>query len=66
MENNQIFELTLNENYISGFDICAKDSTSFSVEVISKPKRQFGIKKIKGFRRVEEIGWSYVTKLIKN
>ena len=42
--------------------------TSFDVvnKIRGSIKHHLGLKKIKGFRRVEEIGWSYVTKLIKN
>ena len=63
MESNQTFKITLNEKYIAGFDPYDENSTSFSVGVMSKPKQQFGIKRIKGFRRVVEVGWSYVVEL---
>ena len=35
-------------------------SQSFSVQIKTKPKKEYGIKKIKGFNRVVNIGWSYI------
>ena len=35
-------------------------SQSFSAQIKTKPKKEYGIKKIKGFNRVVNIGWSYI------
>ena len=34
----------------------------FSAQIKTKPKKGYGIKKIKGFNRVVNIGWSYIIK----
>ena len=54
MENKEIFKITLNK---VGFDPYDENSNFY---VMSKPKQQFTIKKIKGFKRVVNIGWSYI------
>ena len=45
-------------DYFAGFD--PSISQSFSAQLKTKPKQQYGIKKIKGFNRVVNIGWSYI------
>ena len=56
----EYFQIILNENYLTDYK-----SQSFVVDIISNPKRKFGIKKIKGYRRVIETGWEYKVKMIK-
>ena len=51
-------EFQQGEYYIGGFDPSV--SQSFSVQIKTKPKQQYGIKKIKGFNRVINTGWSYI------
>lgn len=63
MENKETFKLTLDKKYIAGFDTYDENSNSFSVGFMYKPKQQFAIKKIRGFKRVVNIGWSYVVEL---
>lgn len=65
--NKQTFTLVFEKefqqvNYIAGFDPYNKDSVSqsFSAQIKTKPKKGYGIKKIKGFNRVINIGWSYI------
>ena len=65
--NKQTFTLVFEKefqqvNYIAGFDPYNKDSVSqsFSAKIKTKPKKEYGIKKIKGFNRVVNIGWSYI------
>ena len=36
----------------------------FSAKIKTKPKKEYGIKKIKGFERVVNIGWSYIIERI--
>lgn len=36
----------------------------FSAQIKTKPKQQYGIKKIKGFNRVINTGWSYIIERI--
>ena len=68
MENRQTFTLVFGkefqqgEYYIGGFDPSV--SQSFSVKIKTKPKKEYGIKKIKGFNRVVNIGWSYIIEKI--
>ena len=65
--DNQTFTLVFDkEYYLGGFDPYNKDSVSlpFSVQIITKPKKEYGIKKIKGFNRVVNIGWSYIIEKI--
>lgn len=50
------------EYYIGGFD--PPISQSFSAQTKTKPKKEYGIKKIKGFNRVVNIGWSYIIERI--
>ena len=54
------------EYYLGGFDPYDKDSVSqsFSAQIKTKPKQQYGIKKIKGFNRVINTGWSYIIERI--
>ena len=61
--DRQTFTLVFDkEYYLGGFDSYDKDSVyqSFSAQIKTKPKQQYGIKKIKGFNRVVNIGWSYI------
>ena len=67
MENKQTFTLVFDKefqqgNYIGGFDPYDKDSVSqsFSAKIKTKLKKEYGIKKIKGFNRVVNIGWSCI------
>ena len=65
--NKQTFTLVFDkEYYIAGFDPYNKDSVSqsFSAQIKTKPKQQYGIKKIKGYNRVVNIGWSYIIEKI--
>ena len=69
--NKQTFTLVFEKefqqvNYIAGFDPYDKDSVSqsFSAKIKTKPKKEYGIKKIKGFNRVVNIGWSYIIEKI--
>lgn len=62
----QTFKLTLpKDRYIMGFDSYDEELTSNSIGVVSNPIQQFGIKRIRGFKRVVSIGWSYVVEFIK-
>ena len=63
MKSNQTFTLVFDkefqqENYFAGFNPSV--SQSFSAQIKTKPKKGHGIKKIKGFNRVVNIGWSYI------
>ena len=61
--DKQTFTLVFDkEYYLGGFDPYDKDSVSqsFSAQIKTKPKKEYGIKKIKGFNRVINIGWSYI------
>ena len=61
--DKQTFTLVFDkEYYLGGFDPYDKDSVSqsFSAKIKIKPKKEYGIKKIKGFNRVVNIGWSYI------
>ena len=65
--NKQTFTLVFEKefqqvNYIAGFDPSVYQS--FSAQIKTKPKQQYGIKKIKGFNRVVNIGWSYIIEKI--
>ena len=69
--NKQTFTLVFEKefqqvNYIAGFDPYNKDSVSqpFSAQIKTKPKKEYGIKNIKGFNRVVNIGWSYIIEKI--
>ena len=55
-------EFQQGEYYVGGFDPYNKDSVSqsFGAKIQTKPKKEYGIKKIKGFNRVVNIGWSYI------
>ena len=71
MEDRQTFTLVFGkefqqERYIAGFDPYDSESTSksFVATVKSKPKIEYKIKKIKGFNRVVNIGWSYIIERI--
>ena len=71
MKSNQTFTLVFDKefqqvNYIAGFDPYSKDSVSqsFSAQIKTKPKKEYEIKKIKGFNRVVNIGWSYIIEKI--
>ena len=67
MENKQTFTLVFDkEYYLGGFDAYNKDSVSqsFSAKIKTKPKKEYGIKKIKGFNRVINTGWSYIIERI--
>ena len=63
MENRQTFTLVFGKefqqgNYFAGFNPSV--SQSFSAQIKTKPKKEYEIKKIKGFNRVVNIGWSYI------
>ena len=67
MENKQTFALVFSKefqqgNYFAGF--ASSVSQSFSAQIKTKPKKEYGIKKIKGFNRVVNIGWSYIIEKI--
>ena len=68
MENRQTFTLVFGkefqqgEYYVGGFDPSV--SQSFSAQIKTKPKKEYEIKKIKGFNRVVNIGWSYIIEKI--
>ena len=69
--NKQTFTLVFEKefqqvNYIAGFDPYDTDSVSqsFGAIIKTKPKKEYGIKKIKGFNRVVNIGWSYIIEKI--
>ena len=55
-------EFQQGEYYIGGFDHPV--SQSFSAQIKTKLKQQYGIKKIKGFNRVINTGWSYIIERI--
>jgi hypothetical protein len=69
MENRQTFTLVFGkefqqgEYYLGGFDPY-DDSVSIATVLMTKPKKEYGIKKIKGFNRVVNIGWSYIAERI--
>lgn len=69
MENNKTFKLIFNKdfkpNYILGCDPYEKGNKSFSVGVISAPKKVYKLQKIKGFNRVVEKGYEYIIELLK-
>ena len=61
--NKQTFTLVFDkEYYLGGFDPYDTDSVSqsFGAIIKTKPKKEYGIKKVKGFNRVVNIGWSYI------
>ena len=61
--DKQTFTLVFDKEYYLGrFDPYSKDSVSqsFSAQIKTKPKKEYGIKKIKGYNRVVNIGWSYI------
>ena len=61
--DNQTFTLVFDkEYYLGGFD--SSVSQPFSAQIKTKPKKEYGIKKIKGFNRVINIGWSYIIEKI--
>ena len=65
--DKQTFTLVFGkEYYLGGFDPYDTDSVSqsFSAQIKTKPKKEYGIKKIKGFNRVVNIGWSYITERV--
>ena len=65
--NKQTFTLVFDkEYYLGGFDPYNKDSfsQSFSAKIKTKPKKEYGIKKIKGFNREINTGWSYIIERI--
>ena len=68
MENRQTFTLVFGKEfqqgkyYFAGFDPSV--SQSFGAKIKTKPKKEYGIKKIKGFNRVVNIGWSYIIEKI--
>ncbi len=65
--DRQTFTLVFDkEYYLGGFDPYDKDSVSqsFSAQIKTKPKKEYEIKKIKGFNRVVNIGWSYIIEKI--
>ena len=61
--DKQTFTLVFDkEYYLGGFDSSVYQS--FSAQIKTKPKQQYGIKKIKGFNRVINTGWSYIIEKI--
>ena len=61
--DKQTFTLVFDkEYYLGGFD--PPISQSFSAQIKTKPKKEYEIKKIKGFNRVVNIGWSYIIEKI--
>ena len=61
--DKQTFTLVFSkEHYLGGFDSSVYQS--FGAIIKTKPKKEYGIKKIKGFNRVVNIGWSYITEKI--
>ena len=67
MTDKQTFTLVFGKefqqgNYIAGFDPYKEGSVSHSFGAIlkTKLKKEYGIKKIKGYNRVVNIGWSYI------
>ena len=61
--DRQTFTLVFDkEYYLGGFDPSV--SQSFSAKIKTKPKKEYGIKKIKGYNRVVNIGWSYIIERI--
>ena len=65
--DRQTFTLVFDkEYYLGGFDPYDKDSVyqSFSAQIKTKRKQQYGIKKAKGFNRVINTGWSYIIERI--
>ena len=65
--DKQTFTLVFDkEHYLGGFDPYNKDSVSqsFGAIIKTKPKKEYGIKKIKGFNRVINTGWSYIIERI--
>lgn len=64
----QIFSIRLNKEwqqgkYIMSCDPYKKNSKSYSIGITQTPKKVFGVKKIRGFKRVVELGWNYTVKL---
>ena len=59
-------EFQQGEYYVGGFDPYDKDSVSqsFLAQIKTKPKKEYGIKRIKGFNRVVDIGWSCIIERI--
>ena len=68
MENKTselVFDKDFKPNYILGYDPYNEDNKSFSVGIISVPKRVYKLQKVKGFNRVIEKGYEYIIKLLK-
>ena len=68
--DSQTFEIFLDKgwvrgDYIVGCDPYDENSNSFSVGVVSTPKKEWGIKKIRGFNRLIELGWTYNVEILK-
>lgn len=60
----EVFNIILHKDYyIGGID--PYDNNSLSFGVVSIPRKTFAIRKIKGFRRVINIGWHYISKIVK-
>jgi hypothetical protein len=58
-----IFDKKIQEgNYIMGCDPydTEEETTSYSAIVITKPRREYSIKRVRGFKRVINTGWSYL------
>ena len=61
--DKQTFTLVFDkEYYLGGFD--SSVSQPFWAQIKTKPKKEYGIKKIKGYNRVVNIGWSYIIEKI--
>lgn len=64
------FKLVLDKNfkcekYIAGFDPYDENSESYSLSVVTKPKKQFRVRRVRGFLRIVDIGYSHIVKIVK-
>ena len=61
------FNIVLHKDYyIGGIDPYDDEKASASIGVVlSTPRKTFALRKIKGFRRVINIGWNYIYKIVK-
>lgn len=65
MKTEEVFKLVFSKkfqqgNCIGGFDPYDENSISQFFSAKTKPKKEYGIRKIRGFNRVVEIGWSHI------
>lgn len=56
MKDKEIFTLTFGKEFQQN----TYSFKPFSAQIKTKHKKEYGIKKIKGFKRVVNIGWSYI------